>query len=70
MFPQADHSPPCLTKPPIGGSVALFGLGNLRSPEAGIVPRHDAMLGAAMPEAAVDEDRKPETWENYIRTAR
>jgi hypothetical protein len=42
---------------------------DLAPPELGVGLGHDAMLGAPMPEAAVNEDGHPCTPDDHIRTA-
>jgi hypothetical protein len=59
MFPDSDDLPSSFLEPRVGIAVAaLVGL-DLLPPKVGVASGPGPMLGAAMPEAAVNEDGHP-----------
>lgn len=57
MLPYTEHTPASLGEQAISLKVAFPVTDDLLSPVIGVRLRHGVVLGAAMPEAAVEEDR-------------
>jgi hypothetical protein len=70
VFPCPDDEPSRLLEAYLGSTVTLDVGVELGAPPLGICLGRDRMLGTAVPEAAVDEDRDPGTGEGNIRTSR
>lgn len=69
MLPDPEHPPPLLRGHPIGFLVPLLVPLELRYPVVRVSGRDRPMLGAAMPEATVDEDRQTGADEDDVRSA-
>jgi hypothetical protein len=64
--PRANHDPTIFLKTPIGVDVTLPVRQDLRTPEVSVRLGPRRVLRAAMPEAAVDEDRDAEPNERDV----
>lgn len=69
MLPDAHDLPPALLQGACNESVALFVPVQLGPPEGVIVSRLVPMFGAAVPEAAINENREPDLRKDKIRPA-
>jgi hypothetical protein len=67
MLPEADYCPAGLGEGLVGGAVALDVPSQLRRPVPVVVLRLAAVVGAGVPEAAVNEDGDPPAGERDIR---
>ena len=66
---HSDDSPPLLAERPAHETVAPFVGVEFLFPEGAIADRQIRVPGAAVPEAAVDEDRQLEGWEDEVGVA-
>ena len=66
MLPDTNHSPPVSLQGSSMAPVTSAILGDLRLPVGAIGGRKGAVLRAAMPKAAIDEDGDLSTWKNEI----
>lgn len=67
VFPDPQYSPTELLQIGIGSPIALDVAIKLHLPETSIRGRTRVVLGAAVPEAPVDEDRHPLAYERQVR---
>ncbi len=66
VFPDADWGPAGCSEAGVGVGVAGSVAGDLGLPVLGVAAGFGAVLGAAVPEAAVHEDRYPKAREHHI----
>ena len=66
MLPDTDYRPPRLLKASVGVGIAGDIATDLGGPELSVSPRWPVMLGAPMPEAAVDKHRHFDPGEHHI----
>lgn len=69
VFPDADWGPAGCSQAGVGVGVAGSVAGDLGLPVLGVATGFRAVLGAAVPEAAVHEDRHPQTREHHVGLA-
>lgn len=69
MLPEAEDAPARAAEGACNAGVAGAIGGNLGGPEGGVIFGLRAVLGATVPETAVDEDREFQGGENEIRFA-
>lgn len=68
MLPEAQHSPTGSHERGIDALIPLHRSANLGVPELTVGLRPLVVLGAAVPEAAVDEHSDPRSREDHVRT--
>jgi hypothetical protein len=56
VLPNSDAEPSCFSEPPVGVLVAQHVGLSLLGPKVGVRDRCGVVLGAAMPEASIEED--------------
>lgn len=67
VFPGANYRPTGGRQAPVSIAVARDVAGDLRRPVVGVRPGLGPMLRAAVPVAAIDEDRDPRASEHEVR---
>jgi len=69
VFPQPHYPPAIPAQSSSDGAIAESIVLNLVAPIVGILLRHSTTLGAAMPEAAIDENHQLTIRKDEIRLA-
>lgn len=68
MLPDAHDQPPRCREAAVGVSVAIYGALQFVGPPCGVVLWRYRMLGAAVPEAAIDEHRDAHRGKHHVGT--